>query len=450
LICKTGKEQVEKIIYVMVRRGRGSMRVGLSAMLVLLCILSVEVTQIEAQAAQYPPMAAFGTDGNIWLYGLEDEPIQITHDASDLTRILWSSGGTIHDLVWSPDGTWLAFVPSDNILRLYGLGSGQITDLDIRILQQVPMNFDASGHYLLYPVVGDEVEGENIWTVYEINIERVPLDANAVSEQIATVGVMRGVHGGGPINPAEWIYLTEMGGLWRPGDRILVETAFGLLSSSDDFDQDGIRLHVAIEGAGVGLTPIFNAVISSDRTQIATVDDENITLIHLATQEESVLETEHTPEMVAWGANEDIFYTSVNYGPDFRDEMTDEEREILLEQNDYILDMGSLTSNIAAIHRIDIASGLEETIYQTEAYGIGRLMPAPNGREVFFTTIPNIDTWLDMILNGELAGCDFECQLQLFQPSLYRLDLENGEAELIGTGLYKTTINFPVYESINS
>jgi hypothetical protein len=71
-------------------------------------------------------------------------------------------------------------------------------------------------------------------------------------------------------------------------------------------------------------------------------------------------------------------------------------------------------------------------------------MPVPNGRELFFSTVPNIDPWLDMILSGE--DCNLDCRLELFQPSLYRLDLTTGEVELIGTGLYKATINFPAYE----
>ncbi len=53
-----------------------------------------------------PPMAAYGADGNLWLYGFEDEPIQITFQEGGLSKILWHPGGPLHEL----PGIQMAFI----------------------------------------------------------------------------------------------------------------------------------------------------------------------------------------------------------------------------------------------------------------------------------------------------------------------------------------------------
>ena len=40
-----------------------------------------------------PPMAAYGADGNLWLYGFEDEPIQITFQEGGLVKFFGIQGG---------------------------------------------------------------------------------------------------------------------------------------------------------------------------------------------------------------------------------------------------------------------------------------------------------------------------------------------------------------------
>src|SRR5690349_12056801 len=109
------------------------------------------------EKSAYPPMAAFEIDGNLRLYGFDEEPIQLTFQDKGLDKILWNPGGPLHDVVWSPDGKYLAFQAVDGHLALFNLETREFKDFDIYPQKELRVTFSRDSQYILFGSFGDHI-----------------------------------------------------------------------------------------------------------------------------------------------------------------------------------------------------------------------------------------------------------------------------------------------------
>jgi WD40 repeat protein len=402
--------------------------------------------------ASVPPLAAYGEDGNLYLYGFEDDPIQITFQNEGLGEIQWHPGGTLHDLSWSPDGRYLAFIDFDRHLAVFDIQTRQIENFDVYPSKELQIIFDNSSQYLLYGAGGERVYETEYEDFYELNINRIAVTGNDEPQLLTTIGTISSVYGGFEILLSETIYRGEMGGYGTFGDRILADTPFGLIAVSPGYVSDREET-VEAHPAGINLyhddsvinlmgQSVRSAVISDDHKKLAIISGETITVLDLETFDRTSFELHLSPQIVTWGENNSIYYTTVAPTRDLLAELTVEERDALLTLNQFIFDYEPLTSNLVSIHQLDLTDGTEHVIYQSEAYAIGQLAATPDDAGLFFSIVPNMDVWIDALIVSKSVETDVS---ESFNPSLYYLDLQTLEVELVASGLYKSTINFPRY-----
>jgi hypothetical protein len=147
-------------------------------------------------------------------------------------------------------------------------------------------------------------------------------------------------------------------------------------------------------------------------------------------------------ELLAWDRDGNLFYTVREESVDLLVGTNEEERaairEALYEAPDTLL-----AYNVS-IRYVDVTSGAEEILYEAYAYGIGRILPNPYRDELYFSQIPNLEEWIEYVASGATDLSNY-ASVEWFGPiqtSLYRLDLNTRQVELIGTGLNQATINF--------
>src|SRR5262245_42046398 len=109
------------------------------ATLFIVLLLVFGVTSTLAQDVAVLLLAAVQIV-SVWLYGFEGDPIQITD-------------GTASNLVWSPDGEYLAFITLDQdfkaALSLYIREDNVLTIVDGDVLAGFPASFANDGSQLV-------------------------------------------------------------------------------------------------------------------------------------------------------------------------------------------------------------------------------------------------------------------------------------------------------------
>ncbi len=103
-----------------------------------------------------------------------------------------------------------------------------------------------------------------------------------------------------------------------------------------------------------------------NRQQIASFRDKTITIIDLETLSQTIFDTQEFPQIVAWGGDNTIYYSSITPVRDLMADLTVDEKDELLALDEFIFDLGSLTSNSASIHRLNLINDTDETIYETD------------------------------------------------------------------------------------
>ncbi|MBE2266699.1 MAG: PD40 domain-containing protein, partial [Anaerolinea sp.] len=347
--------------------------------------------------------------------GLQDGALIVVIDGAEQTIPLQANRG-VSSLAWSPDGTKIAYIFSDEEFGLHigvaDVMTGESFELGSSGSPEAgfPVSWTPDGDLLYAQSAFDQPTTDGS---YSPNINRIAPEADAQPQTIASVPYGAGCGGGSPI-PADWQY-------W-------IETGFGgspLMLQWTDF---GILFSAMCGGSGYGLldpatgdfryvTPvtlvngmpapdenISRAKLSPDGTTLVAIRTvyaepdpvESVVLVDLATGTLTDVETSEQPEQVAWSASGDIYYAARTVSdPDLLDNLTDAQRA-----NIEAMGTGfTVASYLVNTYRVELASGNERLMFGGNFYTIGRMVEAPDS-SVWVSTVPNLEAWLEAVGDG--------------------------------------------------
>jgi dipeptidyl aminopeptidase/acylaminoacyl peptidase len=389
-----------------------------------------------AQEAPMPPLAVV-QNNSVWLYGFSDQPQLIT-------------GGAARDysnLVWSPDGAFLAFIARDENynpnLMLYDRMTGSLIPVSSDIADgfSVQFTYDSSQLVFVKDDPNSQPGPDYMMDFFTYNL--VP-GATPVQTGMFKFGV--GCGGRSPFS-RDWRYTAETEGLGG-FHLVLNVTPFGLVHSMDCGGSQTGLLNLQT-GEDVLLGQLDRAAVSADRTKVAGITDltgdrtnEQLVVVDLQTRVSTPLATSDTPDQVAWAAtgSSELFYSTRH--------MTDRTLPFDAGGMQRILSVLGESTPInlweVSLHRFDVENTTDTELYRTVAYAVGRMIPTPDGKDLIFSQIPNGENWFRALAKGtlDMSTPDWEVQsLNLVQVQLFRLPVAGGEAQLIGTDLNQAALN---------
>lgn len=398
---------------------------------------------VRAQDAGQPFAAV--TENSLSVYGINPDPISISNPANN----------GIFSVVWSPDGSKLAYILNDTNFQA-NLMVADITDSPIvtPVMLQTgglesgfPISFTDDGN-LIY--VARATAPANPPDAYRAEIRQIAPDANAQPQTLGSIAFQSGCGGGSPI-PGDWRYWEETG---FGGNYLTLKlTDFGLLHSTNctgtglalldpqsgtdkPVGPDTAQLQNATEGYGrVTLSPDGKSLAGLYTTSSDTGGNRTLRVIDLATLEAADVKTVGVPEQIAWGIDGTLFYTTQTVGASLIEGLTDEQRQKLRDSGFTDYDPHTL---LMAIHHVNPSTGDDQVVYQAEAYQIGRMAVTADGGSLIFSQIANLDAWIHAIGDGSLnpmQDTNGAAQRALVPISLYKLPLDGGDAIKLGDNL---------------
>jgi hypothetical protein len=402
--------------------------------LLVLAVLLLMTAPILAQESVGLTFAAVH-DHNVWLYGYNVEPQQLTNgSAMDYTN-----------LVWSADKNLLAFVAvSEDFsadLWLYNRGEGSLRQVDSDVFATYPPSFDNENSQIIYfkDLTPPGAAEANLVTLFSGD-----LTGDHAATQFGTVN-LGGDCGGGSSFPTDWLYWNETGGLGG-FHSVLASTFVGIVYSTDCGYSTAVLDRAT--HAEVSLGNISRVALSPDQTKLAAItylpgdrSSEQLVIIELATYTTTVVETAETPDQVTWGADRsnELFY-STRRMTDRAPEFSSAERTRL----DAVLDnQEQLYLREVSIHHVDLNNSVDTAIYQAEAYAIGKITPMSGA--ILFGQVANAKDWFAEVAAGRLDNSDpvqYQQSENLVPVLLFRLPF-TGELELLGDDLHKVAALTP-------
>lgn len=418
---------------------------------------------IPPTAGGVPTLAVVRDDLTIELYSYDALNASLVPDRT-IDVIPAQSSSTLSDLQFSPTGLSLMFQQRERT-ELGGFTSNgfeYMLDRGFQLVQApqvhslLPMTFSEDGRAVVYatidttnpfPVVRDEggnVEYVNL-AVYERALglaQDGPINPAVLLGRIT----LNGSCGGDNFYPGGETWFDEVG----PGGStyLFALTDYGLLHSGD-CNGRSIRLTDLTSGTTIEVgTGLSQAALSPDGQRVAGVisptDPNNpgaLKIVDLNTLETIVIELADIPQRLAWATDGSglLYYSTRLFAPPI--DITG------LPNMPYLGSTTDLVAHITSIYAID-PDTLETQVLLDGGYfwDIGRLLPAPDGN-LFFSTIPNGDAWVDALRNGTAATGDgsFEAWVRDYFPvSLWVTNPFLGdptEATLLGENMANAALN---------
>lgn len=374
----------------------------------------------------------------------QDAPIELAAIQNGALLLVTSAGtsqpipappGHISSMAWSPDGETLALDVKGSLF-ITGPGTSAAIPLDAGEL--------SSGFSVTYAPDGTILYGAHGKYVanligYIVELRQIAPEAGA---QPATLGQFEyGLYCyGGIPGPAYGQWRNENGSCFSY--RALQWTPFGIIH----VDQ-GAFLFDPATGEDRLLGNFSGLVVSPDGMMAAGLrytfeggqDILSLVLIDLATGHVTDMPTIEQPDLIAWGADGSVYYSTRTPSRDITAGMSETDRALLTE----VLGCppvpleGCVTGYTVSVQRLDLVTGTETTRFTGDAYAIGRLREAADGSLVF-SLIPNNDAWAQAIISGQLdpTSESFWDASQAFVPvTVYRLASDETTPVPIGVNL---------------
>lgn len=167
---------------------------------------------------------------------------------------------------------------------------------------------------------------------------------------------------------------------WLPDDRFLYTTRC---------DGSGLAIWNPTDNTSVNLgDDLKRGAIHPEQTRIVALGDNRVAYsIDLNSGERTILGLEHTPDQLAWSLDgHKIYYSNLFVGPPFViNEPSVQQRTVdMLGVFPYESQL-----NTVSLLEFDLDTGANRTLWQGQAFAIGRIVPAPNNAGVVFSVIPS-------------------------------------------------------------
>lgn len=407
----------------------------------LFALLLLSLTMTIANA-QNPLVYAAVVDDNVFIYGLTDQPAQVTFN--ELNPAFTSS--SVNQLAWNGDGSLLAFVQrsvsSDgeffiisHDIVVVNFVTSVIYALNVQASPAFPISFLPDGR-VMFAQEGGYVEGSS--TLQIINVLAIMPDGEAEPEQIGTFSFVYGCRDGSSF-PTTTLYWEEAGGLGGNG-LFLASTSAGIIHTPICTGQ-GVSL-LSPDGNSIVLnTEITRAKLSSDGNRLVGIAGQDILVYDLMTQTEQRIDIESVPNQVAWGAagSNDVYYSVITDGPMLRFE-----GDRLAAFTTFIgYELTEIPTFGLNIRRRNLTSNDDTTVYGGFGSSIGRMKLTADGTQLIFSVIPNPNPWVDAALAGELGTSDtrnYANERALLPVDVVSLDVASGNLTVIGTGQQQFTL----------
>ncbi len=430
-----------------------------SSIVIALALLMLLASSFTTRAADALPTYA-ATDGvNLFIYK-NGQSTQVTKNAATVQFT------PFQDLVWSPDGKFLVFTQSVEVPATGG-GSDYRLDLfytdasgaaPVKIVENVasglPVAFtDAST--LLFAT--DRPENRNATTPddFRYNLNSYNLLTKAQPKLIRDFPFGVGCGGGSSV-PQDGQYSEETSSFG--GSKLLLASLPAGTVVSRDCGGGGVQLLAAnVSAKPVILTEKQTRVTPSpDGKRLAGVEFtykepeplRALTLLDPATKKTQTIKTAAPPDQLAWGAGDDLYYTSQKLLPTIftKAELGQLNGAMGMDTNA----PGQVPNSQVSIHRINVATGKDDLLYTSDpkpeagdnSYLLARLQFV--GGNLYFTAIPGLSGWARAVLDKKIdltSSTGYDDSIKEFPVLTYQLDPANKALTSIGSGQRMATFS---------
>jgi len=358
---------------------------------------------------------------------------------------------SINYIAWNNDGTKLGFirhisVPNDNDVREIGFvefdsdGKPESTPM---ILQTHRPTFGynlawTDDDRILFVTENPEVDPE---TGLHRQLDIMSVTLGDESQVLGTFTPQDGCGGGSPF-PADWRYGIEMNGSLGGFFLTLSETPYGILYTSECSGTTQMLLNPTTGESTLVAKDFAKAVVSPDGEQVAGVqfqapnwETSSLMIYNLVDGTSQVIPTNDTPDLIAWGQDgTSIYYTVRTKERNLLQDYSGDERAILDVELRHLA--GEVPSYRVALYHIDLNSMGETLVYQGDHFAIGRVFDTSMG--VFISVIPNLDMWVSMIANRQMAPADEQAGLSTVEVGTFQIEhLDDNFGEPVLWGFYE-------------
>lgn len=378
------------------------------------------------------PVFAAVTDKELTLYGLsEDKSLTEQRTLGELSIV---------DMIWSPDGRYLAYAALDeNFVSSLFVQHVTVDTSPIQIATGfylgMGINFTSDSNQIIYGVQSQTANNSDPQQ-QSVDILIQGILTHKAPARLGTVTIGIGC-GGESSFPADTVVAKEAGSRTS----ILELTPLGLVYTNNCTGSGtsllDLRNNQTVE-LGINLSRVD---VSPDGKQVVGLADSInpsqpsvLTIVNLEALEQIPLGTIAIPSQVAWGPNNEIYYSTVSV----TGEIIHGSDTPLVAQ---ALGIPSILENEVAIHLVNLEETSDTELYRGDAYSIGRLYAAPNGESLFFSTIPNAESLVNTINDDSLVAVDLEQAASLLPVSLYHLSPQTGQTILIGEDMAQAAFN---------
>ncbi|MBN2303505.1 MAG: PD40 domain-containing protein [Anaerolineae bacterium] len=305
--------------------------------------------------------------GDVFLGALNDIPGRSITITPDTER---------RYLGFSPDGLYIAYTNiTDAQLRVMHATEGRSPRrlaLDIRT--DFPPAWSADSQWIAYVLDSGETDDNGaalleVHAIHRISGEQRQVTSFAFGGDCSTDST----------DPADRLYDAETGGYvlaWLTHDRVLVSTRC----------DGGLALINPADGSRIDLGPdLTSGVLAPDHHRFAARTAEGLVIVDFDTFQSRSLMVGTDAQQIAWSADGQTLYYATA-AP--RDTATLDDPD-LADRGEAVFGVWPVTVAVydLTLVQVDVTSGAETLLWQSQGRGIGRIAPAPDGSGVLFSQI---------------------------------------------------------------
>ncbi|MCB9436909.1 MAG: hypothetical protein H6673_07940 [Anaerolineales bacterium] len=325
-------------------------------------------------------------------------------------------------LKFSNDGLYLTYIDPDPNTGAAWLGVAGLTLARNTVSRSITPNFTGAWSPAKLPIVAYLAPTE---TAGQLSVNTVEVTGSKTLTMLGVVPFTDSCETPA-FTESERLYALESG---PNGNKFTFEWLMdGRFLYTTNCDGTGLAIWNPADNSLVELGEnLRRAVLSPDGTRVAAIDlSQAVYIIDLATGQLASMPLEYPADQLGWSWDGRKLYFSNLFGSDpFT--LDDPSFETQAIETLGVFPYTSILNTVSLLE-YDLGAGTETTLWQGQAYTIGRIVGAPNSAGVLFTVIPSDREYvLDFMQNAPLSTMRFARP----ETELYWLSAGGGEANLI-------------------